>query len=443
MHMMMARVKSGAARRSRTSRRAPHRPDFRLPARMVAVGPGGDRKTKRRMMPLGLTLLAVAIAVTGSAVALAGSAVASGAAPQSTTPALPSEAAIVRWTGAELPNNSQLSSVSCPSATWCMAVGVDRAGGQAMGSSVSATFNGVSWAFAPLAQPQDGVYLTGVSCDSSTACMAVGSIATQQGTVPYAESWNGTAWLSRPPALPTTEKEGAFSSIACPTSSICLAVGGYVNASRVDEPISEVWKSDAWTIVRTPTDHAASEQFSSVSCADASSCVGVGGAAVTMATGSTHPFAVLWNGTRWKSTRPMSDRTSGSDYFSSVSCVRSGKCLAVGDIGVDGLMEAWSGSSWQSLTPLAQPAAKVELLGVSCPSVSKCVTVGLSQTSTGTSGFVSDLKGLRQSVVTVLSAGTNPRGVSGVSCVAANSCAAVGYADGPTGPSALAGQFSF
>jgi hypothetical protein len=69
-----------------------------------------------------------------------------------------------------------------------------------------------------------------VACPSSSLCFAVGhAVAFGAGNalgVPLIERWDGHRW-NRVPSPPAT---GPFTSISCPSAHECTAVGGFENA---------------------------------------------------------------------------------------------------------------------------------------------------------------------------------------------------------------------
>src|SRR5437660_497630 len=115
-----------------------------------------------------------------------------------------------------------MAGMSCPSARACIAVGEVGYKGPpgAMG------WDGRRWTqesvpnpgLAPDSAGQPEA-LTGVSCTSSTACIAVGSYDDPVGgQLPMAVGWNGVGWslLAAP--------SGALEDVSCVTSSACMAV---------------------------------------------------------------------------------------------------------------------------------------------------------------------------------------------------------------------------
>ena len=122
---------------------------------------------------------AAAIACAGALIPLASIAVTASPAASATT----SPAAAYR---------SNLASVSCSSASWCMAVGSWSPSQQGPSRTLAEAWNGTSWQLLITPDPAGTAAssLTSVSCTSAARCMAVGD----HGTGTFAETWNGTSW---------------------------------------------------------------------------------------------------------------------------------------------------------------------------------------------------------------------------------------------------------
>ena len=77
-------------------------------------------------------------------------------------------------------SGNSLSSVSCPTAANCVAVG----------SGLAEQWNGSTWQ----ALPAPSAGLVSVSCPAASSCLAVGGKSSRPDHLTLAESWNGTAW---------------------------------------------------------------------------------------------------------------------------------------------------------------------------------------------------------------------------------------------------------
>ena len=219
-----------------------------------------------------------------------------------------------------------LKSVSCPTSTFCVAVGDGNTGTPANGSAF--TWNGATWS---AGVQVDTGSLTSVSCPTTTFCAAVDnafSAFTLQGS-----TWSGAAAAADP-----TE------AVSCSSATFCVAVehGGTL-----------MWNGASWTQhngnvipgLSTPT---------SVACTSATFCsvVDDGGNGAT------------WNGGSWNATLGIDPST-----LQSVACVSASSCFAVDGLGS---LVSWTGTTWDG--PGTIDAAG-ELTGISCGSSVSCVAV--------------------------------------------------------------------
>src|SRR6266702_3320876 len=304
---------------------------------------------------------------------------------------------------------SVLFGVSCPAATFCVAVGnyQNRAGRHAI---LAEAWNGSSWSVMAALPPAGArrSFLNGVSCASATACTAVGSYQTRSGRhVTLAERWNGTAWSLQP--TPNGPFGGFLAGVSCPSPAACIAVGGDNNGL----PLVEAWNGTSWSIPPTPATGGA--QLNSVSCASPSACTAVGSGA----------FAERWDGTSW-SIQPVPGIHDNA-ALTGVSCTTASACTAVGyDLEVT-LGETWDGTAW-SITPTITPLSLLgqhSLTAVSCTSPSACIAVGgsnndrvtLAEVWNGTSWKIQPTPSTARADADVL---------FGVSCTSSSACTAVG-----------------
>jgi hypothetical protein len=103
------------------------------------------------------------------------------------------------WTIQRTPNRAganfnELSSVSCATSNRCTAVG-DVVGGAVGEAALAEGWNGTRWSIEPTPAAGAVSDLTGVSCPDSTACVAVGLGI---GDAALTERWNGTRWRIEP-----------------------------------------------------------------------------------------------------------------------------------------------------------------------------------------------------------------------------------------------------
>jgi hypothetical protein len=287
------------------------------------------------------------------------------------------------WTTQELPlpagaKHGSLKAVSCTSSTACIAVG------QALNSAEATVplverWNGASWTPSEILAD---VTLEAVSCTSSTSCIAVGSNVNFEGkVVPVTENWNGTAWTWKNPPAPKSSMASHLDGISCTSSTSCIAAGGFENTSKKKLPLAESWNGTAWAVQEpaSPTG-AESSELSGVSCASSSACIAAGGFENNL--GKNVPLAESWNGTAWTVQEPPSPTGAKSSYLTGVSCTSSTTCMAVGHFEnsagkIVPLAESWNGTAWTvQEPPLPAEGLAGTLYGISCVSATTCMASG-------------------------------------------------------------------
>jgi hypothetical protein len=170
--------------------------------------------------------------------------------------------------------------VSCPTTSFCMAVG----------SGGARTYNGTSWS-APTTVPS-GTY--GVSCASKSFCMA----SDGNGIMTY----DGTGWSG-----PTTlDSAGVYVTVACSTVTFCMVTDTAGNAFTYD--------GRSWS---TPTEvDTAGVNLNGLSCSSASFCMAI----------DEFGNSFTYDGTVWSGPTVMDLSDLG---VNAVSCPSTAFCMAV------------------------------------------------------------------------------------------------------------------
>jgi hypothetical protein len=228
------------------------------------------------------------------------------------------------WSPADQIFGSTALNVSCTGAGFCMGIGPANA----------FSWNGSSWTdqTASTQVPGDFVSLASVSCGSPDFCNLDGSFTLDDctscnqcsgcdNTYPITEQWNGRAWDPDPDS-----PSGV--AVSCPTASFCLELSNnYAN----------VWSDGAWTQqnITFPI------QMTGVSCATATSCLAIGNAFSSAAHASVS-YAEYWNGTSWR--RLAAPWPGGG--VAQVSCPRATWCMAAGTAGNRTRAAEWNGTKW-------------------------------------------------------------------------------------------------
>lgn len=340
-------------------------------------------------------------------------------------------------------NYSEFSSVSCASATDCVAVGFDGGKTPKEGTPESAfaeSWDGTRWTVLPTPAPAWRA-LYGVSCTSATWCMAVGVnfVDAEGDTTPLTESWNGSMW-SVVPILPQASASPELLGVSCVSPTECTAVGNIIGSQGALRTLAESWNGQTWTTAATPNPGRTGDQFPAdfldgVSCPAPTACTAVGQYAYGKTGNDDAPLVESWNGTRWAAVPAPNEDNSGS--LSAVSCVSTSFCAAVGTY-LSGeyadnktLLESWNGTRWT-----AEPATTVdsEMNGVSCASAGDCWAAGFSWAGPASTGPLRNLaefwNGSTWSDGPVPDAGGAQRNneLEAVSCPSAQACVAVGRA---------------
>ena len=326
-----------------------------------------------------------------------------------------------------------LNAVSCTSKTDCTSVGYHQASSGTT-APLGEIWNGSHWRSVGIELPKRGAdfVMSGVSCPSSGSCEAVSNYyLSRRGStkVLLAARWAGGAWGLQQVPLPPAAVSGSLSSISCPSSSWCEAVGT-AEATRGTATLAAVWNGKSWRAQSVPVVvGGADPSLSGVSCTSASFCEAVGQFA-SMLTGREAPLAERWDGRGWLVQPGASSGATGLSGLRSVSCTSPTDCEAVGYSTDGGLAEVWNGHFWsRQQGPNGVKGSTLGVLtGVSCPTSGLCEAVGYDLGSSGagvavaatSSGSAWKAQGLPKL------GGGQPVDLNGVSCASTSFCQAVG-----------------
>ncbi|HVX20115.1 MAG TPA: hypothetical protein VHB02_02070 [Acidimicrobiales bacterium] len=359
-----------------------------------------------------------------------------------------------------------LESVSCGSATSCVAVGEIDSGG--VTRPIAAVLTEGSWKVTtvPVPTTQPDSALVSVSCPSASFCVAVGDQASTPSTltpttpitigptnaVPLIEQWNGSAWTIVP--SPTTG-ETDLTSVSCASSTFCVAVGTSFTASATTvTTVVDRWDGTTWSASRVPSAATTVRLALGVSCTSATFCMLVGVQfGVTGVTGTTltlGTFSLRWDGTSWTTVATPKQGPTILRVTLAVSCANPSVCTAVGAqlvatatpttptttvVTESGVIEQWDGSAWTTTTtPRPTKDRPAMLRAVDCFGPTSCVAAGLQVSTSappvqslvenwnGAAWTVADLP----TVATTTATGTGGQALYGVSCAPGVQCVAVG-----------------
>lgn len=260
--------------------------------------------------------------------------------------------------------DTELTSVACPSAASCVAVGSYSASSSYQQEWLLETGRGSSWTAirGPVpsgASPNSS--LGSVACPSGAACVAVGSYS--GNSQPLLVTGHGSTWTATTVALPAgadASPSAMFQSVACASAASCVAAGSYFGSSS-NQGLLVTGHSSSWTAIKAPVPAGAADpqgnpgvQLYSAACPSATACAVLG--QYTDAAGNGQVLVLTGYGSSWtaaKAPLPANDeavpsQTSGGigpPYSASVACPSVSACIAVGGYpakknGMEGLVLA-------------------------------------------------------------------------------------------------------
>lgn len=228
--------------------------------------------------------------------------------------------------------NTQLNSVSCPSATSCVAVGYDEtSSGSDTALSLEGTFASGSWTWTPTTFSSMSTFLT-VSClAGTTACVAVGSLSSSNSFVASTTSDGGSTWTT-PQTLNAQATDPVFTNIlSCTgtaTAATCAAVWNANPSTSTSTAEAYVGtgaiESLTWSAATFPT---AGDVLAGVACPSTTSCVVVGSNSGSSPTAGVADTLSIASGSGTWGTPTTPSGTAGLD---GVACTSSTDCTAVG-----------------------------------------------------------------------------------------------------------------
>ncbi|MGN6608382.1 MAG: ComEC/Rec2 family competence protein [Jatrophihabitans sp.] len=281
---------------------------------------------------------------------------------------------------------SRLVSVSCPTASFCMTVGSHASSSTAPAQALGYRWDGSSWHLAPaVAVPAgaDGVDLTSVSCTSASFCLAAGFA--ERGSdhaFLLAERWDGHAWHAVGIARPGSTTGVA---VSCAAHAACVAVGSRLahrSSGYYDQAVAWQYAGGMLRLRPTAARPFPNTALEGVDCRTATDCTAVGSER-----SDPRPLAEHWDGRRWTwlGHLPLSGHASGDPGASlaDVACPSAGSCVAVGydeSLGAPLVENRKAGGAWYDVRPSLRPVADIEgeggLGAVSCFTFARCASVG-------------------------------------------------------------------
>lgn len=280
-------------------------------------------------------------------------------------------------------SSGSLSSVSCTAAGSCTAVGSDDSSGTT--HPIAALDSAGTWTTTELAGA-DGGSLSGVSCVSGS-CSAVGS----NGGQPLAMNGSGASLAPVPaPTLPSGGTSGVLTAVACTSPGNCSAVGQY-DAAGQTEAMQATETAGIWSAaapVALPAGAATTGQqatLSSIACPASGQCKAVG--SYSNASGQQTAMLVLQSAGTWGQAVPLTlPAGATASRLDSISCTTSSACTATGAVlaGTAAPLAATdTGGTWSAGIALQLPSGAISntslplvSLAVGCTGASHCDAAG-------------------------------------------------------------------
>jgi hypothetical protein len=278
--------------------------------------------------------------------------------------------------------------------------------------------------------------LESISCPSATFCVAVGFTNPEipeggryasDGDAPLIEQFDGTSWqLMKSPIA-----SGELESVSCPSTHFCVAVGRSLGEASTNLILMDV-RGD-WAIRRASASAPFSsfgESLASVSCISSRFCLAVGAVVDNDVQPGQDSQLVYqeqsiqrWNGTTWAQ---ISDpNTIWHGGLQAVSCISGPICV------IDGYGDQWPGppttptqSDNGALTEVLKRSSWSSAPGL-VPSDLSCVSGPICVGSAGYQSFYGVFQYSSGKWSTDHLSITNPR-VLGVVCESRSACTAVG-----------------
>ena len=305
-------------------------------------------------------------------------------------------AATAGWSRLPLPAGHSVIPyrVSCASPSACFALGDT-------GSPQFVRYTGIHATRLKGPRGPGSSIVNALSCASATTCVAIGITNHQAGHGLLAWRWSAGHWsaLGLPAGPGRSLKQNVthyeLTGLSCPSTTKCVAVGqvqGFTTKSHgVTRPLLFAFNGRHWSSVRSPL---TAGTLRAVSCASASACTAVGA-------GTSKAAVLRLHGGRWTRVRltPQASREVGSS-LTSISCPTAASCLAGGVINttpraalpvtrVVTLRE--SGATWSTdvpPVPVSAPGGHPhqltdELYGLSCGAPGSCLGIGATLNNDG------------------------------------------------------------
>jgi hypothetical protein len=290
-----------------------------------------------------------------------------------------------------------LTSVSCASPGNCVAAGYYSYNEDGEFAPMIATETAGVWAKAEAVElPANAAVekdflgqssqLGSIACDPAGSCTASGEyfLESPREQVAMTVTNSGGKWKAT--ELQATAHADAadgaeLSSISCPASGECVAVGGY--RSESDGLQAMVTAGEAGGVFATPTELSVplgAVEFASgglplISCPASGSCLTID--PYKTEGGQTESYVATSSGGVWGAATELPE----TGQLLGAACPQTGACAAVGFSGLAAIAASGVGTSWSASSAITLPtgadtSTESRLTSVACPAEGSCVAVG-------------------------------------------------------------------
>ena len=280
------------------------------------------------------------------------------------------------WTATSIGVGLMINGVACPTAQDCLAVGTVGNGVTPGGMILRSADAGATWTNVVF-PGSAGTDLDGVACATQSACVAVGEVSAGGAGVIDVSTDRGRSWSQT--AVPSA---ALLYGASCASAEVCEVVG--TSKRRTGLIVSTTDGGRSWHLQRSPSGSA---DLDAVSCSSPRRCVGVGD---ELARGGERGIiTVTTNGGRtWTATK-----VTHAIFLDGVSCSTVNRCAVAGfasnpiDPSTPGIVLATrnGGASWLRATV---PEGRYGFRALSCIGSGRCVAVGESGHALAYSGLL-------------------------------------------------------
>lgn len=203
------------------------------------------------------------------------------------------------------------------------------------------------------------------------------------------------------------------------------------NGTSTGSPILNFTTSSGlWKIKETLNPGTTGNYLYDVSCEPSTSvCTSVG---TSNSSGVYSPIALRWNGLSWSEQTAAKKSGATHTRLYGVDCPSETRCLAVGNSqsseGPTLLSEIWNEGKWSvQTTPVPSESTSSELVAVGCNNTAECAAVGSAVIGGVKKAVIEEWNSPTWTLATVpIPAGATSSQLDGVDCLWSNFCVAVG-----------------